>query len=64
MKKDYEQAIKFCSYAIKLDPDYALAYFYRGLIFDSMGKKISARNDLLKAKKLGFSDEQEMLDKL
>jgi len=58
---DYEGAIRAYSKVINLDANYALAYFYRAVIYNKIGKKKEAINDLKLAAKLGHKKTQELL---
>lgn len=53
----YEEAIADFSRAIRLDPDYAEAYRYRGFVYSVLGFELGAESDLAKAKALGLTSE-------
>ena len=40
--------------AIRLDPNYALAYYNRGVAYQNIGEKDKADADFAKAKELGY----------
>lgn len=56
---------KNCDYtlAIKLDPDYTDAYYYRGLLADKLGQRDAACTDFLKAQALGMEDIDPKIDR-
>lgn len=49
-----KDAIRDFSEAIRLKPDYSLAYGSRGLAYEANGQQSEAMSDFKKAKKLGF----------
>ena len=49
---DIQGAIKDCTEAIRLDPNYAEAYFKRGTLKQYLGDEQAARSDFEKAKLL------------
>ena len=49
---DYDQAIKDYSEAIKLKPDFAKAWYNRGLAYKRLGNEAKAKADRLKAEEL------------
>ena len=49
-----EQAIQYYDEAIRLDPNYAKAYYGRGLAYEEIGEEAKAAADFAKAKQLGF----------
>lgn len=49
-----KEAIAEFSNAIRINPDYAEAYRYRGLVYSLMGLELSAEADLAKARSLGL----------
>jgi hypothetical protein len=51
----YEVAIGEFNKAIKDDPDYAAAYYKRGLAYRKLGNEAQAQADLNKAKQLGYT---------
>ena len=50
----YERAIEDLNEAIRLDPQYAKAYFNRGVIYERLGKSTEAERNFAKAKELGY----------
>jgi tetratricopeptide (TPR) repeat protein len=50
---DLQEAIKQYAQAIKIDPNYALAYVFRGNAYDKLGDYKSATKDARKACELG-----------
>ncbi len=66
---EYEEAIVELNKAIELDPEYADAYYYRGLAYDKSGEVAKAISDYEKCIELSNDPEvvksaQELLDKL
>ena len=53
-QEDFESAIAAYTEAIRLKPDYAVAYNARGLAYEERGDKTKAEKDFAQAKKLGF----------
>ena len=51
---DYQKAIEQYDHAIRLDPEYANAYYNRGNAYGAMGKSAEAARDFAKAKELGL----------
>ena len=51
---NYKQAIKDLTTAIKLDPQNANAYYFRGACYTEIGDKTRAEMDFAKAKQLGY----------
>ena len=49
-----ERAIDDYDEAIRLDPEFARAYYKRGVAYRAIGKSIEAERDLAKAKELGY----------
>ena len=54
-KKDYDKAISDYDVAIRLDPNYAIAYTSRGLAYVRQGRYDQAQSDFAKAKELGYT---------
>ncbi len=54
--EQYERAVGDADEAIKLDAKLPEAYYYRGRSYREMGEKKLARQDLQKARALGFQD--------
>ena len=48
-----ERAIEDYSQAIRLDPQYAKAYYNRGIAYGNLGQQEIANRDFAKAKELG-----------
>jgi len=63
-KADYNQAILYFNKSIGLHPDEGAAYLYRGFTYYWKGVYEKSREDILKAKELGFRVPQEFLEKL
>jgi Flp pilus assembly protein TadD len=49
IKGQYDEAIRDCTEAIRLSPNYAFAYGFRGAAYRQLRIKDRARNDLEKA---------------
>jgi tetratricopeptide (TPR) repeat protein len=49
----YERSLHAASAALALDPNTALAYFYRGMAYDGMGRRTQAIEDMRHAANLG-----------
>jgi Flp pilus assembly protein TadD len=50
----YERAIQDYDVVIRLDPQEAMAYYIRGLVYERLGKTKEAELDFQKAKELGY----------
>ncbi len=50
----YQRAIQDLNQAIRLDPQSAIAYSIRGLIYEKLGKSKEAELDITKTKGLGY----------
>ena len=50
----HELAIQDYDEAIRLNPQYAIAYHWRGFAYHSLGEQELADRDYLKAKELGY----------
>ena len=61
--QDYKGAIVDFTDAIKIDPGYAKAYYWRGLSEIKLGEKDNGCNDLKKAKELGYKESEESINK-
>jgi len=61
--KDYKGAIQDYNKAIELKPNYAKAYYGRGIIKILLGQKDNARLYLSKAGELGFAEAHETIKK-
>jgi tetratricopeptide (TPR) repeat protein len=57
------EAYKEYSTAIKMDKDFGMAYYYRGMLKIATDRKKSGCDDLKAAIKLNYSEAQEVLDK-
>jgi COMPASS component SWD3 len=53
---EYEDAVREFSIAIRLNPNYAEAYRYRGFVRSLLGLELAAASDLAKAKELGLEN--------
>ena len=54
IQKGYTEAIMLYDEAIKLNPNYASAYHYRGVAYRALGNHTKAQADFKKAKELGW----------
>ena len=54
IQKGYTEAIRLYDEAIKLNPNYAGAYHYRGIAYKALGNYVKAESDFKKAKELGW----------
>ena len=52
--KEYEKAIADYTAAIKIEPEYCLAYWNRGDCYEALGNDSSAEADYTRAKELGY----------
>ena len=59
---EYHKSLEECSIAIELKPDYANAYYVRGIVHSKVGNHQEAENDLKEAASLGHKKSQEMLN--
>jgi len=59
----YKDAVTAFSRAIDVNPQYAEAYYYRGLAYGSRGNDEQAVNDMKVAARLDFKLAQEFLKK-
>lgn len=57
------EAYKEYSTAIKMDKDFGMAYYYRGMLKIATDRKKSGCDDLKAAIKLNYSEAKEVLDK-
>jgi tetratricopeptide (TPR) repeat protein len=57
------EAFKEYSAAIKMDKDFGMAYYYRGMLKIATDRKKSGCDDIRVAIKLNFTEAQEVLDK-
>jgi tetratricopeptide (TPR) repeat protein len=57
----YERSLHVASAALALDPDAALAYFYRGMAHDAMGNRTQAIADMRHAARLGEAQAYDWL---
>jgi tetratricopeptide (TPR) repeat protein len=55
---DYDKAISDYTEAIRLDSNYANAYYSRGLAYRKQGNEAQAQADFRKAKQLGYTGSQ------
>jgi tetratricopeptide (TPR) repeat protein len=53
-KEDYDMAVSDYNEAIRLDSDYAVAYYNRGVAYRNQGKNAKAQADCDRAKKPGY----------
>ena len=53
--EQFDRAIKDLDEATRLNPQYAVGYYLRGLIYEELGKSKEAERDFKKAKELGFT---------
>ncbi|MBF0555264.1 MAG: tetratricopeptide repeat protein [Nitrospirae bacterium] len=60
-KKSYTKAISNFTKAIELNPEFALAYYNRGISYFNLGWKDKAINDFKKAARLGDTNAQKYL---
>ena len=59
-KGDYDKAIDDFSEAIRLNPKFAKALYFRGIANEKNGDDIGAELDLAEAKKLGFNPPKKL----
>ena len=55
-REDWDSAIASFTEAIRLNPDYAVAYYNRGLAYKVKGETTKAEADLTRGRELGFQD--------
>jgi len=60
---DYKGAIQDYNKAIELKPNYAKAYYGRGIVKILLGQNDNARLDLSKAGELGFAEAYKAIEK-
>ncbi|MBD2113369.1 MULTISPECIES: DnaJ domain-containing protein [Cyanophyceae] len=53
-KEQYTEAAEELGNAVKLDPKFSEAYYFRGLVFSEIGFEHRSASDLRRAKELGF----------
>jgi tetratricopeptide (TPR) repeat protein len=53
VREDWDTAIACFTEAIRINPDYAKAYYNRGVAYEELGEKAKAATDFAKAKELG-----------
>ncbi len=51
----YDEAIKACDEAIRLDPNLEVAWYYKGLALQKLGRTTEANAVIAKAKELGYT---------
>jgi tetratricopeptide (TPR) repeat protein len=54
--KQYDKAISDFTHVINSSPEYAVAYYNRGLAYRELGNTAKVKADLDKAKELGYTD--------
>ena len=54
--ENHEKAIEYYTKAISINPDYALAYYSRGMCYKALGEKEKANADFKKACDGGIED--------
>jgi tetratricopeptide (TPR) repeat protein len=59
--KQYEKSLKDLNTAVDLNPENAVAYYYRGTVKFLTDNKIEACLDWEKAKELGNQDVQDLI---
>jgi protein O-GlcNAc transferase len=52
--KCYNEALAACEQAIRLDPNYALAYYGKSIVLNNLGKTREAEQDYEKAREFGY----------
>jgi len=57
----YARSVDVASAALALDPDAALAYFYRGMAYNGMGNRTQAIEDMRHAARLGETQADDVL---
>ncbi|HDQ26377.1 MAG TPA: tetratricopeptide repeat protein [bacterium] len=62
--RDYEGAVKDYDRAIKLQPDYAMAYLNRGLAKYMRGERDAAIKDLKKSAELGYEGAKDVIEQI
>jgi tetratricopeptide (TPR) repeat protein len=63
-ERDYEEAIKDFTHAIKIKPDYTLAYFNRGKAWIELSEYGNAVNDFKKVLELDPQKREKALEKI
>ncbi len=58
---DYEQALNSFSSAIEIDPNNAMAHYCRAIVYNKLGNKKQAMNDLITAARQGHNKSREFL---
>ena len=64
LQKDYKSAIKHYNKAIDIDPDFAEAYFNRGLMYIYLDKVEQGISDLSKSGELGIYQAYNLITRL
>lgn len=62
--RQFEQALPLLDQAVKKDPRYAMALFYRGMVYFNMKSNQAAIIDWGKASELGYSSASTALEKM
>ena len=61
-KRSYEKAITDFDMAIQIKPDFADAYYARGVAKGNLGQPEKAEADIAKAKELGYTPPDSKTD--
>ena len=60
-KREYDKAIADCTRAIELNPNFAAAYYNRGVVYKRRNEAQAARRDFERAAALGLEDAKKAL---
>jgi tetratricopeptide (TPR) repeat protein len=55
---EYDKALEAFGMSLAMDKDYAAAYLFRGLVYEKMGDKAKALQDISKARRLNPQDDR------
>lgn len=60
---NYQESIEAFTRAIQSNPEYAIAYYDRGIVYYKIGSDELAKNDLKEALRLGYKKAEQLLKK-